>query len=244
MTILILTVVTALPGQTVQRASSNAPFHKDPRGIQLGRLQSGIRYVTGTAQNGWIEATIEGYIWARSVAPTTRDGFDLAVTAGGGEVVRTEPNGTVVARLVEGTLLRRLATQGGWIKAAHRVGGSARVGGGGSPRHDRAAAASTGGGILDQPAAALRRARPFAACAPGRRPDRHRLQQGARPGVAPGGAARWRPRPTVRGRVARPAHEVEERPASGSRSVSRWVGRRGRGGTTPRPSPGHGPGGA
>jgi len=126
-TILILTVVTALPGQTVERASSNAPFHKDPRGIQLGRLQSGIRYVTGAAQNGWIEATIEGYIWARSVAPTTRDGFDLAVTAGGGEVVRTEPNGTVVARLVEGTLLRRLATQGGWIKV-QRTGWVAREG--------------------------------------------------------------------------------------------------------------------
>ncbi|MGE0556286.1 MAG: hypothetical protein AB7R55_22895 [Gemmatimonadales bacterium] len=127
MTILILMVVTALPGQTVQRASSNAPFHKDPRGIQLGRLQSGIRYVTSGEQNGWIEATIEGYIWARSVAPTTRDGFDLAVTAGGGEVVRTEPNGTVVARLVEGTLLKRLASQGGWIKV-QRTGWVARTG--------------------------------------------------------------------------------------------------------------------
>jgi hypothetical protein len=121
MAILACAVVTALPAQTPRRATSNAPFHKEPRGVLLGRLQSGARVLTGATQGSWIETTLEGFIWSRSVGATTRDGFDLAVTAGAGEVLRATPNGAVVARLEEGTLLKRVEIQGAWIKV-RRVG--------------------------------------------------------------------------------------------------------------------------
>jgi len=121
MAILACAVATALPAQTVRRATSNAPFHKEPRGVLLGRLESGVRVVTGATQGSWIETTLEGFIWSRSVGATTRDGFDLAVTAGAGEVLRATPNGNVLARLEEGTLLKRLAIEGAWIKV-QRVG--------------------------------------------------------------------------------------------------------------------------
>ena len=100
--------------QTTQRATADSPFHKDPRGIQLGTLVADARYRVGATQGTWVEATIDGWIWTASISPTTRDGFDRVVTAGGGEVVRASPNGAVVARLVEGTLLTRVASQRGW----------------------------------------------------------------------------------------------------------------------------------
>lgn len=78
----------------------------------------GGEYAIGSTQGTWVEATVAGWIWAQSVQPTARDGFDLTVSAAGGEVVRASPNGPVVARLVPGTLLRRVGERGGWVQVS------------------------------------------------------------------------------------------------------------------------------
>jgi hypothetical protein len=113
-TTLVCAFAAIATAQNTQRATADSPFHKDPRGIQLGTLVAEARYRVGAAQGTWVEATIDGWIWSASVGATNRDGFDLVVTAGGGEVVRASPNGAVVARLVEGTLLTRVGAQRGW----------------------------------------------------------------------------------------------------------------------------------
>jgi hypothetical protein len=109
-------VVSIGTAQSRLRATSATGFFKDPNGIRLATLQDGIAYRAGRTNAGWVEVTIEGYLWAKSTEPTNREGFDLIVTANGGEVLRASPNGTVVARLQEGTLLTKVATKGAWIQ--------------------------------------------------------------------------------------------------------------------------------
>ena len=109
-------VVSLATAQSRLRAHDATGLFKDPNGIRLATLQDGIDYRSGRTNGAWVEVTLEGYVWAKSTEPTSRDGFDLTVTAGGGEVLRAGPNGTVVARLEEGTLLSKVATRGAWIQ--------------------------------------------------------------------------------------------------------------------------------
>lgn len=143
MTTLVCAIAAIASAQSTQRATAASPFHKDPRGIQLGTLVADARYRTGATQGTWIEATVEGWIWTASVTATSRDGFDLVVSSTGGEVVRAAPNGAVVARLVEGTLLTRAGSQRGWTRV-RRTGWVSR----------NALAAAPAGGSPATPAAA------------------------------------------------------------------------------------------
>ena len=59
---------------------------------------------------------IEGWIFNSSVERTRRDGFDLVVTASGGENIRRAPNGEILGRVRAGTLLLKSETQGGWTR--------------------------------------------------------------------------------------------------------------------------------
>jgi hypothetical protein len=70
----------------------------------------------GKARGDWRQITIEGWIFARSTSPTRREGFDLIVVADGGENLRRDPNGTVLGRLREGTLLHRVGSRGQWLR--------------------------------------------------------------------------------------------------------------------------------
>src|SRR6185503_20537953 len=63
----------------------------------------------------WHEVVVEGWIFSSSTSPTQRDGFDLVVRASAdGENIRESPNGDVIGRVRNGTLLRKLETRGGW----------------------------------------------------------------------------------------------------------------------------------
>jgi hypothetical protein len=64
----------------------------------------------------WREVVIEGWIFAGSTEKTTRDGFDLVVTASGGENIRESPNGAVMARVRTGTLLSKEEVRGTWTR--------------------------------------------------------------------------------------------------------------------------------
>ncbi len=66
----------------------------------------------------WHEVTVEGWIFNRSIDKTTRDGFDLVVTATIGENIRSAPNGGIVGRVRTGTLLRREEVRGAWTRVS------------------------------------------------------------------------------------------------------------------------------
>jgi hypothetical protein len=85
-------------------------------GIVLGSLPDGATVSTGKTQGTWTEVTLSGWIFGGSVSPTSRDGFDLMVTAADGENLRETPNGDIIARFRKGTLLRKLGTRNGWVR--------------------------------------------------------------------------------------------------------------------------------
>lgn len=82
----------------------------------LATLPDGAVISAGKVQGAWMEATLGGWIIGSSVGPTSRDGFDLIVTASGGENLRDAPNGAVLARFRKGTLLRKVAARSGWVR--------------------------------------------------------------------------------------------------------------------------------
>jgi hypothetical protein len=94
----------------------SADLYRDPDGVPLVSLPAGTSVETGRARGGWHEAVVEGWIYTRSTERTRRDGFDLVVTPDEGENLRRSPNGPVVGRVREGTLLERVATKGDWTR--------------------------------------------------------------------------------------------------------------------------------
>jgi hypothetical protein len=115
-TVLLVSAVTALAGQSPVSLRSDAPFHAEPGGTQLGTLQRGLAVQTGRASGGWREVTFEAWIWTGSLGPANRPGFTHQVQAAGGENFRVEPNGAVVGRAVPGTQLVQVQRQGGWTR--------------------------------------------------------------------------------------------------------------------------------
>ena len=103
-------------GQDTKQVRRSSAFRKDPGGAELGMLEPGARVATGRAQGNWIAVTLDGWVYSPSVARTNRGGFDLVVSADGGENLRAAPNGAKVARLSRGALLDRRTTQGRWIR--------------------------------------------------------------------------------------------------------------------------------
>lgn len=91
-------------------------FRAEPNGIRLGRIRPGTVLGVAGSDGQWVEATLTGWIWNPSLESTDREGFDLAVGADGGENLRVEPQGTVLARLEEGALLEELERGDDWTR--------------------------------------------------------------------------------------------------------------------------------
>ncbi|MBA3259100.1 MAG: hypothetical protein H0T68_06510 [Gemmatimonadales bacterium] len=102
--------------QDERSLSTPADLHREPQGAPLVTLPAGAPVETGAARGDWREATVEGWIYTQSTAPTRRDGFDLVVTEDEGENLRRSPNGPVVGRARAGTLLERVGRQGRWTQ--------------------------------------------------------------------------------------------------------------------------------
>ncbi len=98
------------------RVSVEENFRAAPNGDVIARLEPGLRVGTGAVRGNWTEITIEGWVWARSLQVRDGGDFDLRVSVEGGENLRAEPQGDVVARLSEGTLLEELERRPGWIR--------------------------------------------------------------------------------------------------------------------------------
>lgn len=107
--------------QPVRVSVPEENFRKEPRVTSSNRLatvfEGAVLEVDGR-QGRWVRASLEGWIWGASVEPTDRDGFDLVVSAQGGENLREAPAGDArrVARLLRGMLLDRLERRGSWTR--------------------------------------------------------------------------------------------------------------------------------
>ena len=102
--------------QEEQRLETSADLHRDPEGTPLLSLPAGAPVEAGTAEGDWRKVTVEGWIYRPSTSPTRRDGFDLVVTSDEGENLRRAPNGPIVGRAREGTLLERVGERGKWFR--------------------------------------------------------------------------------------------------------------------------------
>jgi hypothetical protein len=115
---LLLAALAAGPvaAQDERRLSDSTDLHRDPDGTPLVSLPAGTPIEAGAAKGDWREAAVEGWIFSPSTEPTRRDGFDLVVTSDEGENLRRNPNGPVVGRVREGTLLEQVGKQGKWFQ--------------------------------------------------------------------------------------------------------------------------------
>ena len=111
----LLLLAGSAQAQEEQALTAPASLHKEPEGVPLVALPEGATVATGRTRGGWNEATVEGWIFTNSTERTRRDGFDLVVI-GEGENLRRSPNGPVLGRVREGTLLERVAQRGRWTR--------------------------------------------------------------------------------------------------------------------------------
>ena len=109
-------VAAPLAAQDEQSLAEPANLHREPEGAPLVSLPAGAPVELGESKDGWREVTVEGWISTPSISPTKRDGFDLVVTPDGGENLRRSPNGPLIGRAREGTLLERLGQRGKWTR--------------------------------------------------------------------------------------------------------------------------------
>jgi hypothetical protein len=110
--------VDAQENARVRAAQEN--FRRDPNGNELATVLRGANVAVVSEVGNWVQVDLVGWIWAASVADSDRGGFDLRVQADGGENLRFQPQGQVVARLLEGCLLERISTDGNWHRVRRR----------------------------------------------------------------------------------------------------------------------------
>lgn len=115
---LLLAALAARPvaAQGQRHLSDSTDLHRDPEGAPLVSLPAGTPIEAGAAKGDWREAAVQGWIFSPSTSPTRRDGYDLVVTSDEGENLRRKPNGPVVGRVREGTLLEQVGKQGKWFQ--------------------------------------------------------------------------------------------------------------------------------
>lgn len=114
--LVVLAAGAPLAAQSTVRLAAETTLHKDPGGVRLFSLNRNAPVAVVRTRGNWTEVTLEAWIWSRSVGATTREGFNLVVTAQEGENIRAQPDGTILGRAVTGALLDRVRTQGGWTR--------------------------------------------------------------------------------------------------------------------------------
>jgi hypothetical protein len=112
----VMLLAGPLAAQEERRLEAPADLHRDPAGTPLVSLPAGAAVEAGKADGDWREVTVEGWIYRPSTSPTKREGFDLVVTSEEGENLRRAPNGPIVGRAREGTLLERVGAKGKWFR--------------------------------------------------------------------------------------------------------------------------------
>jgi hypothetical protein len=115
-----------LHAQDQSEISTDTRLRKEPDGTPLVSLPAGTEVEARDAKGEWHEVEVEGWIFTSSTSPTDRDGFDLVVSASGGENIRASPNGEIVGHARSGALFRKLETRGTWTHVS-RAGWIPRI---------------------------------------------------------------------------------------------------------------------
>ena len=89
----------------------------EPGGEVIAVMDSGTTFEVVGRREAWVEVALEGWVWMRSLQATDRGGYDLVVSASGGENMRARPSGRILGRLERGTLLAEVERSPGWIRA-------------------------------------------------------------------------------------------------------------------------------
>src|SRR2546429_6622178 len=116
--VLWLVLSPSLAAQARFRVTTDgAWFFQEPGGKRLARLARGAIVAGGESQDAWQGVTLEGWIFATSVGPTPRAGYDLAVTRAPEENLRSAPAGALIGQVPPGVLLHMVAegASGNWV---------------------------------------------------------------------------------------------------------------------------------
>lgn len=115
---LLATFAEGAVGQAA-RVATEENFRREPNGVVLGRLSPGATLRVIGRQDNWLQVDVEAWVWLPSLGPSAAE-LDLAVTASGGENLRTGPQGTIVGRLEEGALLEEIGREPSWAHVRRR----------------------------------------------------------------------------------------------------------------------------
>ncbi len=111
----------AIDAQELYRVTRQDNFRREPGpgGRLLASVNEGAELAGGQARDGWVETTLEGWIWRESLRPLSATRFQYEVDAGSGENLRDRPNGSILARLSTGLWLQEVeAPDGEWVRVS------------------------------------------------------------------------------------------------------------------------------
>ncbi len=115
----IFPAVASAQGSVRVRTTENV--RKEPNGEILGQLEPGTTLSVAGHRKPWVQVDVDGWVWARSLQVSPREGLDLIVSADEGENLRDAPSGNVLGRLARGMLLEEVERRTGWIRVRRRA---------------------------------------------------------------------------------------------------------------------------
>lgn len=116
--LLLFTLPAAGRAQTAEVTAEEENLRQEPLGKRLATVHRGTRLEVRGSEGRWRQVVLSGWIWTPSVGSVDREGYDLVVTADGGENLRRSPGpeADVAAQLLEGFLLQRVGEKGNWTQ--------------------------------------------------------------------------------------------------------------------------------
>jgi hypothetical protein len=121
MAVLAPGVGSHLCGQNLATVRVEENLRAEPQGSIIGRVMPGATFPIVSAEDQWVQVDVGGWMWTASLRTTDRSDFPLSVSAAPSENLRGEPQGEILAVLVQGTLLEELGEVTGWKRVRRRA---------------------------------------------------------------------------------------------------------------------------
>jgi hypothetical protein len=104
-------------GQAARVSVERENLRQAPQGKVLATVNRGTDVAVVGSVGRWRQVVLAGWVWAPSVSGVKRNGYDLVVSADGGENLRSQPgtDASISARLLQGFLLEKTGQQGNWL---------------------------------------------------------------------------------------------------------------------------------
>ncbi len=112
--------LAGLQDNSTATVATDENFRGAPNGVLLGRLSRGTELQSARIDGDWVETTLEGWVWSRSLQVVDEAGFNLVVSEAEGENLRAAPQGNILGRLEASTYLEELERRPGWIRVRRR----------------------------------------------------------------------------------------------------------------------------